>query len=69
MFKNMNVNSGALTWKELCTISYLVNKRKLNKSLRELSFLILGTGVEEFLEGCQTYWPCFIGLPNIFINS
>ena len=34
-----------------------------NLLLRELSFLILPTGVKEFLEGCQIYWPCFIELP------
>ena len=33
--------------------------------LRELSFLMLGTGVEEFLEGCHIYLPCLIGLPNV----
>ena len=32
---------------------------------RELSFLKLGTGVEEFLEGYQIYWSCFIGVSNI----
>ena len=36
---------------------------------RELSFLVLGTGVEEVLEGCQIYLPCFIGLPNLLANS
>ena len=34
-------------------------------SLRELSFLKLGTGVEESLEGYQIFWPCFIGVSNI----
>ena len=33
--------------------------------IRELSFLKLGTGVEEFLEGYQTFWPRFIGVSNI----
>ena len=32
---------------------------------RELSFLKLGTGVEEFLEGYQIFWPRFIGVSNI----
>ena len=35
------------------------------KPLRELSFLKLGTGVEELLEGYQIFWPCFIGVSNI----
>ena len=30
-------------------------------ALRELSFSELGTGVEEFLEGYQIFWPRFIG--------
>ena len=34
-------------------------------TLRELSFLKLGTGVEEFLEGYQIFWPRFIGVSNI----
>ena len=33
--------------------------------IRELSFLKLGTGVEEFLEGYQIFWPRFIGVSNI----
>ena len=33
--------------------------------LRELSFLKLGTGVEEFLEGYQIFWSRFIGVSNI----
>ena len=33
--------------------------------LRELSFLKLGPGVEEFLEGYQIFWPRFIGVSNI----
>ena len=44
--------------------------------LRELSFLMLGTGVEEFLEGWKNFWrgikffwPRDIGLPNIFAIS
>ena len=36
---------------------------------RELSFLVLGTGVEEFLEGYQIFLPCDIGLPNNFAIS
>ena len=35
--------------------------------IRELSFLMLCTGVEEFLEGCQIYLPCFIGLPTFLL--
>ena len=34
--------------------------------LRELSFLMLGTGVEEFLEGCQIFLPNEIGLSTVF---
>ena len=37
-------------------------------ALRELSFLKLGTGVEEFLEGYQIIWPRFIGVSNISEN-
>ena len=37
-----------------------------SKTLTELSFLMLGTGVEEFLEGYQFFLPCDIGLPNNF---
>ena len=37
-----------------------------NVSLRELSFLILGTGAEKCLEGYQTSLPCAIGLPTKF---
>ena len=33
--------------------------------VRKLSFLKLGTGVKEFLEGHQIFWSCFIGVPNI----
>ena len=34
-------------------------------SIREQSFLKLGTGVEEFLEGCQIILPRLIGLSKI----
>ena len=37
--------------------------------IRELSFLMLGTGVEEFLEGYQIFLPCDIGLSNNFAIS
>ena len=37
--------------------------------IRELSFLMLGTGAEEFLEGYQILLPCDIGLPNNFAIS
>ena len=36
-------------------------------SIRELPFLMLGTGMEEFLEGCQIFLPCLIGIPNILL--
>ena len=39
---------------------------KFEMLLREQSFLKLGTGVEEFLEGCQIILPCLIGVSNIF---
>ena len=32
---------------------------------KELSFAILGTGVEEYLEGYQIFWPRIIGVSNI----
>ena len=35
------------------------------KALRELSLLKLGTGLEEFLEGYQSFVPRFIGVSNI----
>ena len=35
----------------------------------DLSFLMLGTGVEEVLEGSQIFLPCFIGLPIWFTNT
>ena len=35
-----------------------------HKIVRELSFLMLGTRVEEFLEVYQIFLPCDIGLPN-----
>ena len=35
-------------------------------ALKELSFLKQGTGVEEFLEGYQIFWPRFIGVSNIW---
>ena len=38
---------------------------KILHHVRELSFLKLGTGVEEFLEGYQIFWPRFIGVSNI----
>ena len=34
------------------------------KSIRELSFLMLGTGAEEFLEGYQSFLPGDIALSN-----
>ena len=40
-------------------------KCKSRNFFRELSFLKLGTGVEEFLEGYQIFWPRFIGVSNI----
>ena len=36
--------------------------------LRRLSFLKLGTGVEEFLEGYQIFWPRFIGYQIFWKN-
>ena len=36
-----------------------------NLTLRELSVLKLGTGVEEFLEGYQTFLLRFTGVSNI----
>ena len=33
--------------------------------VKELSFLKLGTGVEEFLEGYQIFRSCYIGVSNI----
>ena len=38
-------------------------------ALREQSLLMLGKGMEEFLDRYQIYLPCFIGLPNFFANS
>ena len=40
-------------------------KLSYKQALRELSFLKLGTGVEEFLEGYQIFLPRFIGVSNI----
>ena len=42
--------------------SYGKGSSILRKSnFRELSFLILGTGVEEFLEGCQFFCHVLLG--------
>ena len=38
-------------------------------SLRERSFLKLGTGVEEFLEGCQIILPRLIGVSKILAKT
>ena len=38
-------------------------------SFKKLSFLLLGTGVEEPWEGCQIYLYCFLGLPNFSAYS
>ena len=36
--------------------------------ISELSFLKLGTGVEEPLEGYQIFWLRFIGVSNIVVK-
>ena len=36
-------------------------------SFRVPSFLMLGTGVEEFLEGCQVFLPCDIALSKLLL--
>ena len=43
----------------------LLFSMKAFRILRELSFLKLGTGVEEFLEGYQIFWRRFLGVSNI----
>ena len=39
------------------------------KFVRERSFLKLGTGVEEFLEGCQIILPRLIGVSKILAKT
>ena len=47
-------------------MSVILQKLNFYKvEFRELSFLKLGTGVEEFLEGYQIFWPRLIGVSNI----
>jgi len=42
----------------------LRSKFTKNGELRQLSLLMLGTGVKEFFEGYQILLLCYIGLPN-----
>ena len=46
-------------------LQHTTKYRTAYELLRELSFLKLGAGVEEFLEGYQIFWPRFIGVSNI----
>ena len=50
---------------ELLVSPISLSLAKICSNIRELSFLKLGTGVEEFLEGYQIFWPRFIGVSNI----
>ena len=39
---------------------------KIELCVRELSFLMLGTEVEEFLDECKIYLSCFLGCQIFF---